>query len=70
MINIAEISTSDLEKDLRESNEDIAACETALALGIMSYSGGSVKGRLEDNKEIVKVITAELLRRQSLNIKN
>ena len=63
MVDITTIPTSELEKDLFESNQDIAVCETALTLEVSSYSGGSVKERLEANKHFVKVITAELERR-------
>lgn len=66
MVDIKEIPTSELEKDLLESHQDIAICETALVLEVTSYSHGSVKDRLEKNKYFVKVITAELERRRTM----
>lgn len=65
MVDITTIPTSELEKDLLESNQDIAVCETVLTLGVSQYSGGSVKERLEANRYFVKVITAELERRRT-----
>jgi hypothetical protein len=61
--DITIIPTETLKKDLQESRDDISICEIALAQGIKTYSGGSVKERLEDNKHFVEVITKELTRR-------
>ena len=66
MVDIKKIPTSELEKDLLESYQDIAICKTALALEVTSYSHGSVKDRLKKNKYFVKVITAELERRRTM----
>lgn len=63
MTDLTSIPISELEKDLLESNQDIAYCETALTLGVTDYSGGSVQQRLDANRYFVKVITAELNRR-------
>ena len=68
MTYITTVPTSELERDLLKSNQDIALCEIALALGITSYRRGSVKERLETNRRVVKVITAELARRRTLNV--
>jgi hypothetical protein len=65
MSDIHSIPTEELEKDLLDSNIDIGVCETALQLGITSYSGGPIQKRLEANKCFVKVITAELERRKA-----
>jgi len=56
--------TSELEKDLQETDEDIKNCETALKLGVTEYSGGSVQERLDKNLKIKKVIEGELERRK------
>lgn len=66
MTDITKISKDELEKDLKESNEDIANCEKALAHGIKIYSEGYVEERLEVNKKCVEVITKELNRRAKL----
>lgn len=65
MKDITTIQTSELEKDLWDSNQDIAVCETALVLGETTYSGGSVQERLESNRRFVVIITAELARRRN-----
>ncbi len=62
-MNINEIPTSELEKDLSESIKDIEDCKMALGFGVNQYSGGSVIDRLETNKKIVKIINAELEKR-------
>jgi hypothetical protein len=67
MTDITSIPTHTLEKDLRESRDDIRACEDALMFGIERYSSGSVKERLDDNKRFVTVITKELNRRNNTN---
>lgn len=61
--DITLIPIETLEKDLQESRDDISICEIALTQGIETYSGGSVKERLEDNKRFVEVITKEIKRR-------
>jgi hypothetical protein len=66
MVDIATISSNDLEKDLRESELDISACELALANGVGRYSGGLVQKRLDANKHFVTVITSELNRRAEI----
>jgi hypothetical protein len=63
-MDITTISTKTLEEDLQASRNDIETCETALSVGITSYSGGSVKERLEANKHFVQVISKELDRRR------
>jgi len=61
----AHIPEAELLADLQESKNDIVACETAIKIGVLDYSGGSVKDRLEKNKEFVKIINAELERREN-----
>ena len=63
MRDITEIPITELEEDLRESLIDMGVCETALLCGVITYSGGSVQDRLDANKRITEVITAELERR-------
>jgi hypothetical protein len=63
MVKIEEIPTEELEKDLRESLQDIQACEAGLACGLVESCGTPIQHRLEQNKHFVKVITAELARR-------
>jgi len=65
MPDIKTIPTDKLEKDLFESKIDIANCEAAIATGILSYSGGSIKDRLDANRGFVNVITPELERRKN-----
>ena len=59
-MDISAIQTWELEKDLQDSRNDIAACETALYMGITSYSGGSVQDQLDKNKHFIKIISTEL----------
>jgi len=63
MKDMAEIPTSELEKDLQEIITDINVCETALMIRITKYGGGPVEERITENKHIVGVITDELNRR-------
>ena len=63
MIDITTIPTEELEKDLRESLQDIQACEAGLACGLVESCGTPIQYRLEQNKHFVRVITAELERR-------
>ena len=65
MVKIEEIPTEELEKDLRESLQDIQACEAGLACGLVEAGGISIQYRLDENKYFVKVITAELERRRT-----
>jgi hypothetical protein len=69
-VDISTIPIGKLEVDLQESRDDISICEIALSHGILSYSGGSVKERLEDNKHFVKVISDELDRRAKASLKS
>jgi hypothetical protein len=62
-MDISLIPTQELIDDKEASLNDIVACETALAIGIETYSGGSVRDRLECNRKIVVAIDAELERR-------
>ena len=66
-INLALIPLETLKKDLLESKEDILICQQALDLDITTYSGGSIKERLEANKHFIKIITKELDRRMNDN---
>ena len=67
MKDITKIPIVELERDLMESNKDIAACEQALMMGILTYNGESVKERLEDNKHFIEIITKELKRRNNIS---
>lgn len=58
---------SELEDDRAASITDIKLCEWALLHGHQYFAGGtSVQGRLVANQEVVKIIDAELLRREEL----
>lgn len=63
MINIQEIPTEELEKDLQDSLKDIEACKAGLACGLVESCGTPIQYRLEQNQHFVRVITAELERR-------
>ena len=63
MIDIKTISDETLKKDLDDSYKDIVDCTNALNVGVTNYSGGSVQERLDDNKQFVIVIEAEIKRR-------
>lgn len=63
--DIQKIPTDELLTDLKESIDDISACQQALHVGVIEYSGGSVQQRLEINKTIVLKIKTELARRWS-----
>ena len=65
MIDIKEIPTEELLKDLRESLQDIEACKAGLACGLTESCGTPIQYRLEQNQYFVKVITAELERRSA-----
>lgn len=65
MRDISSIPIEELEKDLAESEVDIAICQLALDQGITSYSQGLVVGRLSDNKHFVDLISKELQRRKT-----
>jgi hypothetical protein len=58
------IPRSELLQDLADTENDIVACETALAIGVTEYGDGeSVQRRLDVNRQIKRVIEAELQRR-------
>lgn len=68
MIDIKTIPDEKLRQDLSDSYEDIAICANALLLGVTEFANGrSVQERLDDNNKFVKVITAEIERRDELN---
>ena len=62
-LDITTIPTDELIADLNDSKDDIKVCQLALTHNIDTYSGGSVRSRLEKNRGFVEVITAELTRR-------
>lgn len=62
-MNITTTPKEILLKDLKDSRKDIATCKAALEFGITTYSGGSVLERMNGNRRIVKIILAELARR-------
>jgi hypothetical protein len=64
MVDITTIPTSELLADLADSEADIKTCQLALVHQINEWSGGSVQERLDKNRYFVKVITAELARRE------
>jgi hypothetical protein len=64
MEDITTIPTQNLERDLQDSQNDVATCEVALQFGITTYSGGSVQERLDHNKHFIEVISKELDRRR------
>ena len=69
-MNITSVPEEELRKDLQDSYYDINICEAVLALGIFEYSDGEfVHVRLITNQHIVKVIEAELARRDKLIVK-
>jgi hypothetical protein len=65
----ADLSTfplQELKDDLRASTNDIIVCELALMQGHKTYGDGkSTQRRLDVNKQIVKMIEAELKRREN-----
>lgn len=64
MKDIKTIPTSELLKDKMESEKDIDVCQSALLLGIKTYSAGSVQERLDTNQLIIVKIDVELKRRE------
>lgn len=64
--DLSHITTAQLERDLRESIEDIETCQMALLQGVTQYSGGSVAERRDTNKRMVEVICGELRRREGV----
>jgi hypothetical protein len=64
-MNITTIPTNELLDDLADSQSDIKVCQLALTHRIETYSGGLVQERLDKNRHFVKVITAELERRNA-----
>ena len=64
-MDITTIPLAELEKDLQASRTDISVCEVALSMGVKQYSTGQVSERLKANKHFVKVISAELIRREN-----
>jgi hypothetical protein len=67
MKTLSEIPTEELQKDLQETKNDISVCQVALNIGIQHYSTGSVKDRLETNKNIENIIIQEINRRENCN---
>ena len=61
----AHIPMKELLHDLEESEQDIYNCDLAIKVGVTTYSGGSVQERLEKNKQFIKVINAEISRREN-----
>ncbi len=66
MDDIKTIPDDVLEKDLEDSYKDVLDCTTALKVGVTNYSGGSVQERLDNNKQFIKVIEAEIQRREGI----
>ena len=63
MADIKTIPDNELKKDLDDSYKDVLDCTTALRVGVVDYSGGSVQEQLDKNKQFIKVIEAEIQRR-------
>lgn len=53
----------DLNRELNETNFDIERCQSAIQLGVRTYSQGRVQERLEINQAIKKRLEDELRRR-------
>ena len=66
MIDIKTIPDGTLKKDLEDSYKDVMDCTTALRLGVTTYDydSASVQERLDINKQFIKVIEAEIKRRE------
>jgi hypothetical protein len=62
-MDIKNIPTEELRKDLQEGRDDIANCKAALEVGYVNWSGGSIQVRIDTNKRINEKIEAELTRR-------
>jgi hypothetical protein len=62
-MDIKKIPIGELREDLNETYGDILTCEAAMKRGIVTYSGGSVLGRLKVNRQIARAIEDELARR-------
>jgi len=73
-MNIEDIPTEELKKDLQDSIDDISICSLSLAVGVYEYNDGnkkcSVQNRLDTNAEIIKVIEAELIERGEIEVGN
>jgi hypothetical protein len=67
-MNIANIPTAELLKDLDDSYADLLACEAALTLGIVMHNGMSIQYRLDANKHFIEVIMAELKLRKDAEV--
>lgn len=66
MIDITKIPLDELLKHLEESGADIAACETALSIGIAkAHNEQKLKDRINVNKAIIAKVQAEIARRKS-----
>lgn len=61
--DMTKFSTEELRSDLAETKADILVCRSTLKFGIETYSGGTVKHRLEVNEAIEVLIEEELSRR-------
>lgn len=61
--DIAEIPEEELLSDLKETQQDIQDCITALFAGISFTPSGSVRDRLVENRRIRDRIQGELARR-------
>ena len=63
MTDLSNIPQEELLKDFDESLDDVLVCAKALEEGIKFYSSGSVLERLEKNTLFVRMIFAEVQRR-------
>jgi hypothetical protein len=68
--DVTTISDDELLKDRADSIADAAVCDRALALGILTYSGGRTRERRDKNLGFVRVIDAELARRRTATIRS
>jgi len=66
MTDITTIPLEELEKDLLESNIDLAYAQVAKSIGITEYGNGQkVQRRIDGNIHVIEVINKELARRQN-----
>ena len=65
MIDLSHIPDEELAADLKDSEADLATCETALALGITHYLDGTrrTSERVDGNRRIITIIKEEMERR-------
>ena len=64
MVDLATVPTEELAGDLQACHDDIAVCEACLKAGVTHHKDGfPVQERIDTNRKIADLITAELERR-------